>query len=232
MLRRAGYELRKFDAFHAPLARRAALMTTGGINLVLDVGANAGQYATELRRVGYKGRIVSFEPLSAPREQLLSLCEHDRNWTVVAGALGTANGRATMNVAGDDQCSSMLDMRPALTDRAPEVQFVGTEEVDMFTLDSLFPDLVTDGDRVLLKLDVQGYERSVLEGAGVSLPRIQAAQLELSLVSLYDGEALFHEMLEIMRGHGFTLMSVEPTMVDQTGQMLQIDGYFGRASEG
>ena len=102
----------------------------------------------------------------------------------------------------------------------------------MFTLDSLFPDLVTDGDRVLLKLDVQGYERSVLEGAGVSLPRIQAAQLELSLVSLYDGEALFHEMLEIMRGHGFTLMSVEPTMVDQTGQMLQIDGYFGRASEG
>ncbi|MDX1547792.1 MAG: FkbM family methyltransferase, partial [Rhodothermales bacterium] len=95
--------------------------------------------------------------------------------------------------------------------------------------DAVFEDYYRPGARAYLKLDVQGYERHVLDGAARALPQILGLQLEMSLVPLYDGETPFHEMLTVLDGLGFTLMSVEPVHADaRTGQLLQVDGIFFR----
>jgi hypothetical protein len=74
---------------------------------------------------------------------------------------------------------------------------------------------------------VQGYEQQVLEGATGILPQVKGIQLEMSLVTLYQGELLFREMLDYMNNLGYSLHWLKPTIPDpNTGQMLQLDGIF------
>ena len=80
-----------------------------------------------------------------------------------------------------------------------------------------------------MKLDVQGFEHKVLQGAGQVLRRVAGIQLELSLVPLYDGEHLFHPMLHDLEERGYELWSVIPGFVDpDTGRLLQLDAIFFR----
>src|SRR3954452_3990844 len=66
-LRRVGYELHPYDPDPAPAAediQRAKLLASERVDVLLDVGANEGQYAVRMRRAGFDGRIASFEPLA------------------------------------------------------------------------------------------------------------------------------------------------------------------------
>ncbi len=206
-------------------------MKTHGIDCVLDVGANSGQYAMELRRGGYAGRIISFEPLAEPFAALENQSSDDPNWEAMCFALGNQEGEATINVSGVNQCSSLLDLNENLLGVDPDVKFVGTETIEVRRLDSLYNEIVPKGASVLLKLDVQGFESSVLDGSVASIANVNAIQIEMSLVTLYEGDTLFPDMDQRLRDSGFTLMSVEPTFVDYSGQMLQLDGYYGRAPQ-
>ncbi len=70
LLRKIGYDLFKHDArYHEVFSRRALLERHGDL-IVLDVGANRGQFGIELREYGFEGKIISFEPLSAAHEKL------------------------------------------------------------------------------------------------------------------------------------------------------------------
>ena len=101
------------------------------------------------------------------------------------------------------------------------------EDIKMVTLDSIFYKYVKPDERVLLKIDAQGYEREILMGAEASLPQISAIQLEMSLVHLYEGELLCHEVILLMKEKGFTLVDIERGFVDKkTGNLLQMDGFF------
>ena len=51
-----------------------------GITVVLDVGANEGQYGVQLRRSGYGGRIVSFEPGSEAHASVTACAAADEKW--------------------------------------------------------------------------------------------------------------------------------------------------------
>lgn len=226
-LRRAGYNLHKFDTMHW-LARRMLLLRHHGIDLIFDVGANVGQYASLMRRYGYTGRIVSFEPLAAPFATLRKKTQDDEKWTVLRTALGRASGSATMNVAAGLECSSFLPMTNTYLESAPEVHVIGTEEVPVTTLDAVFSDHFRPGDRPYLKLDVQGYEMHVLEGAAHALDHVLGVQMEMSLVAAYEGEVLFADMIDYMADRGFTLMSIEPVHATKFGQQLQVDGIFYR----
>lgn len=209
--------------------RGATLLTRYGIDVVLDVGANAGQYARALRRMGYRGRIVSFEPLSSARRKLRANARGIRGWQVVDLALGDFDGRSTIHVAGNSQSSSLLEMLPQHVAAAPESAYVANEEIEVRRLDSIFGDYCQPSERCFLKLDVQGFERAVLRGAAQTLPRCLGVQLEMSLLPLYGGETLFQEMLDVMAGHGFCLMSLANGFADpSTGRLLQVDGVFYR----
>ena len=79
----------------------------------------------------------------------------------------------------------------------------------------------------MLKIDVQGFEKNVLDGAKETLPYVSVIQVEMSLVPLYENQMLFFEMIHYLDDKGFTLFSLENGFSNpRTGRLLQTDGIF------
>jgi FkbM family methyltransferase len=211
-------------------ARIAATLRYLDADTVLDVGANIGQYASALRACGYRGHIVSCEPLSDAFEHLQRRAAHDRHWDVVRPAVGAEPGTAEINVSANSFSSSLLPMTRAHLDAAPGSEAIGAETVPVTTVAELVEQHGADPDRTLLKIDTQGYEAPVLDGAGPLVGRLAAIALELSLVPLYEGQQLFDDLVVRLRDAGYALYALEPGFGDRrTGRMLQCDGLFVRA---
>ena len=205
-------------------------MEVYGIDVVLDVGANAGQFAAQLRKdTGYSGRIVSFEPQQSAFAALEQNAKNDAKWTVLNYALGDQIAQRGIHIAGNSFSSSLLEMLPAHLEAAPESKYVGQESVAIKTLDSIFPEFCTPDDHDYLKIDTQGFEYNVIQGAERSLPSIGTLQLELSLVPLYQNEMVYLEMCTFLQTKGYHLVAVEEGLSNsQTGELLQMDGIFHR----
>jgi FkbM family methyltransferase len=213
-----------------PVARRMHLVHAHGVSLILDVGANAGQFGREMRELGYRGRIVSFEPLKAAYAQLRHAAKGDALWATYNYGIGSNDGTANINVAGNVQSSSLLAMLPRHLRSAPESLYRGSEEIVVRKLDSVLPEVEIGDEVVYLKSDTQGYEAEVLKGGEETLKRAVGVQMELSLVPLYEGETLLADMIQEMDARGFQIMSLEPAFADPvSGQLLQVDGIFFRA---
>ena len=227
LIRGYGYDVVKYNHKYHPLARRIKLLSRYKIDLVFDVGANIGQYATQMRGLGYRGRIVSFEPLTSAYKDLASLANKDPLWDTVNVALGDQDGKAEINIAGNSQSSSILDMLPSHTISAPDSAYVGKEEINVRKIDTIIDTYRRPGNKLYLKIDAQGYEKTIVEGAENSLDKITGIQLEVSLIPLYKNEALLADMVDYMATKNYTLMSLEPGYGDpENGQLLQVDCIF------
>jgi hypothetical protein len=144
-------------------------------------------------------------------------------------ALGSHDGTASLNVAANLVSSSILPMLQAHSNAAPDSRYVGVEDAPMRSLDSLAPALFRPQDSIWLKVDVQGFEQQVLDGAEKLLGSVQAIEVELSLQPLYKGQTLYLPMIEFLQRRGYTLASVAPGFHDVcTGRLLQFDGIFLR----
>lgn len=227
---KVGYDISRFTPTSHPIARRKQILDSYQIDTVLDIGANSGQFAQELRGdIGYTHRILSFEPLSAAFKLLKANAKDDPAWEVFNCAIGDTEEKREINIAGNSYSSSLLEMLPSHLKSAPNSKFIGKEVIDIKTLDSLFDDLCKTVKNVYMKIDTQGYEIKVLEGAENSLSHIDTVQMEMSLVPLYDGELLFNEMCILMGKKGYTLVGIENGFSDPaSGQLLQVDGIFHR----
>ncbi|OBF18238.1 FkbM family methyltransferase [Mycobacterium kubicae] len=204
------------------------------VSVVLDVGANSGQYATGLRKTGYIGRIVSFEPLSGPFSLLQRSAASDPLWECRRGALGDADGTISINIAGNEGASSsVLPMLQRHQDAFPPANYVGTEDSPIYRLDSVAAEVLRPNDIAFLKIDVQGFERHVIEGGKSTVhDRCVGMQLELSFQPLYEGGMLIREALDLVDSLGFTLAGLLPGFTDpRNGRMLQADGIFFRGSD-
>ena len=183
-----GWDIVQYRPATHPLARRARLLKDYRIDLVLDVGANTGQYARQLRELGYKGRIVSFEPVSSAVAELRRAAAYDANWQVRNHACGAENGKREIRVAANSQSSSFLPMKAEHLDAFPDSCYIGTEVVEIKRLDTIFEEVAGPEAKIWLKLDVQGFEAAVVEGSSGCLERIRAIQAEVSLVARDFGE--------------------------------------------
>ena len=199
-------------------------------DVILDVGANRGQYASELRKkYGYTKRIVSFEPMKKAFELLQQEMGSDPAWSGRNWALGAESGEQSINIAGNSASSSLLDMLPAHSEAAPSSVYVDSETTQVRSLDEVFSEFVEPGKVTLLKVDTQGYEMEVLKGASSSLSKVTALQIELSLTPLYDGAPLFENVVAHVRGQGFLPHWFLPGLRNQAShQQLQMDGLFVR----
>ena len=228
VLQRLGVDAVRYPEHH-PGHKRVLLLHHYGVDEVFDVGANSGGYARELREFGYRGHIVSFEPLAEPYARLQEIADLDPRWTAVNLALGADTTTAPMHVAANSASSSLLLMNDAHRRAAPWATYIGEQEVSVTRLDDIF-DAYRKGSVPFLKMDVQGYEEQVLEGAELSLPVVRGVQLEMSLVPLYDHAWLFTEAVLSMEEAGFDLVSLEPGFYNhETGRLLQADGIFMRS---
>lgn len=204
------------------------------VNVIFDIGANSGQYALGLRTAGYHGRIVSFEPLSEPYALLERRASADPQWECHRCALGDSDGSISINVAGNaGESSSVLPMLKSHQDAYPPANYVGTEEVPLFRLDSVAADILYPSDITFLKIDVQGFEKQVLAGGPQTLRNhCIGMQLELSFVPLYEGGTLVREALDIASALGFTPTGLRPCFTDlRNGRTLQADGIFFREDD-
>lgn len=207
--------------------RRSQILKYHGIDLLFDVGANAGQYGEMSRMLGYQGKIVSFEPVTDAYQRLERAAAKDSKWTIHKYALGDVAGKTTINVSGNSFSSSILEMEDAHVEGAPESKYIGTEEIEIRTLNEVFQSFHQKGNKVMLKIDTQGYEKNVLIGSEEVLEQITLIQLEMSLVQLYQDEALYREIIDYLDEKGFTLISLENGFSDaKTKHLLQVDGIF------
>jgi FkbM family methyltransferase len=201
-----------------------------GITVVLDVGANVGQYAMRLRQGGWAGRIVSFEPLPTARLSLEQAAAVDPRWEVAPPlALGASDGTVTLNVSAESDMSSTLPFRPEMADLLDSAAYTGTVTVPLGRLDGIFDHHVGHDDRVLLKIDTQGTELAVLEGASGILDRVRGIQLELSIVPVYEGECRYLDMISTLNELGFEPALFIPGYFNQrSARLISMDGVFLR----
>jgi len=177
------------------------------IDVVIDVGANIGQFGEYLRACGYRGKIVSFEPIEAAYRALAARAAADDNWEVHHCGLGAAPGEANLHVSGLTVFSSILNLTSAAELHDSRMAVDHTEQIRIRTLDEVVAGL---SGNMLLKIDTQGYERQVIEGGRQSLPQMLGILLELPIIHVYEGEWQFHEALEFMAGAGFVPAQMQP----------------------
>ena len=199
------------------------------IDTLFDVGANVGQYGKHIRQLGYDQKIVSFEPLQSAFQILQKVSSKDDKWVINNYALGNIAGKSIINVSENSVSSSILNMMTQHLESAPNSKYVSQQEIEVRTLDSIFDTFFNSDSNVMLKIDTQGYEKKVIDGSESSLKNIKIIQLEMSLVSLYESEMLFIDMIKFLEIKGFILFSLEPGYADPvTSQLLQVDGIFVR----
>jgi FkbM family methyltransferase len=195
------------------------------IGTVFDVGANEGQFARSLHAAGYRGRIVSFEPLAEAHAELVRASKNYPSWDVAPRcALGDDEGEVEINIAANSVSSSLLPMHDHHSAAVPQSRFVGVERIRTVRLDAIAGEYAPPAAPLFVKIDTQGYEAHVLEGTAGILSRVQGLQLEMSFVTLYHGQPLFDDLLERLQTEGYTVWAIWPGLCDpETGRMLQTD---------
>lgn len=227
ILNKFGAELSRFP--NNELKRRKSYLKHYQITKVFDVGANVGKYGIGLREIGYKGDIISFEPLSKTYLELNKKTEKDKKWRAYNIALGDFDGESEINIAGNVDSSSLLDMLPAHLNSAPQSKYIGKEKIIVKKLDNIYKDLCNENDQVYMKIDTQGFEKQVLDGALDSLSKIKGLQIEMSIIPLYKGSLTYLEMISYLKEKGFEIQGMDPGFSDpSTGRLLQFDGIFFR----
>jgi FkbM family methyltransferase len=169
--------------------------------LVVDVGANRGQFSLATRLRLPNARIIAFEPLRRPRAIYERLFRDDPKVRCEPFAVGSEDARREMVVTAEDDSSSLF--APAETQMALfGTRVASCEAVEVRRLTEVIePDALEAP--ALLKIDVQGFELEVLLGAGDLLPRFRAVYVEASFLPLYAGQPLASEVISLLIGAGF-----------------------------
>jgi FkbM family methyltransferase len=196
------------------------------INCVFDVGAHVGQFARALRHHGYRGRIVSFEPVPSAYNMLERYAERDEAWWTQQLALGAQEQRLPMQMHGDTATTSSFRAATLYgRQNLPSMRNVQVEDVIVTRLDAVFAKYTESiGEpRVYLKLDTQGWDLEVLKGATGCLHHIQALQSEMSVKPLYEGTSDYTVSIGAIRSLGFEISTILPVFRDSRLQLAEFD---------
>ncbi len=207
-----------------------ALFDLHGINTVLDVGANHGQFSQGLRKAGFEGHIHCFEPLPHAVESLQGL--RDPNLTVHKIALGAEALKTELTQSVDDSFSSLhASSKHGEANFGKDIAAAQKIPVEVRRLDSMWDQLaIADPQRCLLKSDTQGHDMAVLQGAGKHLHQIGLLVIEVPIVPLYEGAASFEELGRFLAEHGLLLAGAYPvSFAEDRGNLLELNAWYARS---
>ena len=228
-----GYHLRPRDWWRSDWVLHEA-ETTGldlfppggwrGLRTVVDVGANVGEWSAMLQDLISPAKLMMIEPAPEAFARLLERFGHNKNIELHNVALGATNGVTNFHVTRDSTGASVLPPRDSMSELIGSNWTVETKiEVPLRTLDSL---LKTEAEISLLKIDVQGFEKSVLAGAGRSLEKTNFLLIELNYMQQYEGGAWFGEIHEILtQEHPFVLVDASKPL-RLNGRASMSDGLY------
>jgi FkbM family methyltransferase len=222
-------DVKKHNPAHWEPSQISYLLKEFQVTRVVDVGASVGQYSQKMRDIGFKGSIHSFEPIKSCYEKMKNLFINDPNINCYHTALGDFDGESILNISNNIQSSSILktvDNVPVYEDM---VSAVGTETIKVQKLDTIFNGQL-DGIN-FLKIDVQGFEMQVLQGAKNTLNSIDIIQIETSLSSLYDNGSLLDEVITFLRTYEFIPYNfIKGVFNNKSGQLYELDIFFVKKS--
>ena len=200
------------------------------IDLVIDVGANEGQFGKRLRAIGYRGEIHSFEPVSATFERLQAAAAGDSLWRLNNCALGTEKGEAQINVSKSSDFSSLLEPSAFGAESFKGLAHDHKETIRIERADVLLAD-VTVGRSVFLKMDTQGFDLEVFRGAAGILDRVSAMMGEISFIPAYQGMPGYRDQLDAYAGAGFSVSGLfAVTRNKKTHTLIEMDCVLVRES--
>jgi FkbM family methyltransferase len=204
-LRQRGWEIRRTDPDRSLAEHLWFLFPHLGVTCVLDVGAGTGEYGEFLRRNGFTGEIISFEPVAARFQRLARRCATDPHWRAYPFALGSTSTTQDINVTRDRRYSSFLRPTEHALQTFPASIVERTEQVEIRQLDEVWDEVLGQlpAPVVFLKITTQGWDLDVLRGAEQRLGMVAGLQVELSLCPLYEGAMAFAETLATLSAAGF-----------------------------
>ena len=222
--RKIDYDIVHFSGQHTLRAHLVSILNEYRIGSIIDVGANEGQFALNMRGLGFRGKIYSFEPVKAAYEVLKRASESDDKWFVFDFALGAASGEALINVSGFSSFSSILDVNEYALERWEDSEVTHQQEISIRTLDNCASEGLIDCDsRLLLKMDTQGYDLEVFKGALSVLPNVSCVLSELSLIPIYENMPSYSDSLTEYESHGFHVSGFYPITRNKNLTLNEVD---------
>jgi FkbM family methyltransferase len=223
-----GLNMERYFGKELALKSLAEFAKQNDIDLLLDVGANTGQFSIKMIEAGFDKQVISFEPLSSAYPVLLKNTRNHSNWKAFDRcAIGDVDGEIEINISLNSHSSSILQINKEHTDAAPSAAFFDKEKVAIRKLDSISAEF-DPFQNILLKIDTQGFEKNVLAGAeNLIAQKVKIIQLEISLLPLYEGVMPFEEMIKYLDRLHFKPLFYSPGYVDRTTEQIQqLEGYF------
>lgn len=191
---------------------------------IIDVGANVGQFGLDVRRHGFEGLIVSYEPVQETFGSLSQTIRQHQPWKAFQLGLGAAESERTINISGNaGLSSSILEMGSLHLENFPDSATIAKQNILISTIDKQLEVLELRPQEIMLKLDVQGFEAEVLKGASQSLSKIPLCYLEVSITPLYEGEISLLPILFELSKFGHEVIDVFRGIKAKDGQLLQLD---------
>lgn len=205
----------------------ARLLPYLNVDCVFDVGANNGQYAQMLRKkVGYKGRIISFEPIPAAVARIKKLATADPLWSVEEIALDLEGGIGEFSVMASDQFSSLgtpkHNENNSFTDANRPVEKILVKK------ESLEDAYLRLKDRYqfrapFLKMDTQGFDVSIVKGGRSIIKEFLGLQSELAIQKLYEESVDFRDAISFYESCGFRLGQLVPNNAGYFPELIEMD---------
>lgn len=224
MLNKAGLDLRR----HHPEADRLAWLSGMNIQTVFDIGANIGQFATEIRAALPDAQIYSFEPLAGCYGKLVGAFKGDQKFRAFNYALGERAEKIAMNRSAYTPSSSLLPMADSHKELFPHTKDSLPETIEVRRLDDVWAELKPVGE-VLIKADTQGYEARVIAGGLEAFKQARAVLIEASFVELYEGQPLFDDIYQKLKALGFVYKgALHQKINNKTGEVIFEDAIFTR----
>ncbi len=220
-----GYEMIKRKKHPTLNSHLMYLIKRYDIDLVLDVGANLGQFGTMLRTEGYKGEIHSFEPVSKTFELLRSRYSDDHRWFVHRVAMGDVCAEKTIHVTKTSNLSSFLKPNDFGKERFQTIKVISEEVVEVSTIENFLTTRVRDWDarRILLKMDTQGYDLNVFKGALKVMDRIVCILSEISVAPIYSDMPHYIDALKAYEECGFVVSGFYPITRKDDLSLIELD---------
>ena len=190
---------------------------------VFDVGSSHAAWSLHIASIFPEAALHLFEPLFDYKPH------YHQDWTLFflerpnvrlhKIALGNIDGQTPLG--SDDSGYSASTLVSSPSKHFPEVFKVPIRRLDSYVAELGLP------KAQVLKVDVQGAELAVLEGAGSLLEDVRLIQIESWLRRSYDGKTpLLHEITEYLSGQGFSLIDFGGAYYTDLHEMLALDAFF------
>ena len=218
-----GYQLVKTRKFPTMDTLLSHLIDRLDIDLVLDIGANRGQFAHRLRKLGYSGEMLSFEPIKNVFKKLSLASTKDDQWHVFHCALGAKTSSTKMSVTAITELASLYPMHTdAQTYYGKGSQISGEEKVNISTVDAVLTERVPNWQkkRIFLKMDTQGYDVEVFNGCKKTLETVAFLSSEISASPMYQTMPNYLDALKVYEDSGFRLTGIYPESRFQNSPLI------------